>query len=161
MMKEHTFTCCHCGHPQSLSERLLVDDDELCEACADEEAVICAHCGERIYRDDNAGDDNTPLCQSCYDRHYTSCEHCGRIIHQYDAYYEDGDEDTPICYDCHTRVSREKAIHDYYYKPTPLFRGDGPRYFGVELEIDSGGEDDDNAQQIMRKAGASCDTPAF
>ena len=160
-MKEHTFTCCHCGHPHSLSERILVDDDELCEACADEETVICAHCGERIYRDDNAGDDNTPLCQSCYDRHYTSCEHCGRIIHQYDAYYEDGDEDTPICYDCHTRVSREKAIHDYYYKPTPLFRGDGPRYFGVELEIDSGGEDDDNAQQIMRKAGASYDTPAF
>ena len=75
--------------------------------------------------------------------------------------YEDGDEDTPICYDCHTRVSREKAIHDYYYKPIPLFRGDGPRYFGVELEIDSGGEDDDNAQQIMRKAGASCDTPVF
>ena len=107
-MKEHTFTCCHCGHPHSLSERILVDDDELCEACADEETVICAHCGERIYRDDNAGDDNTPLCQSCYDRHYTSCEHCGRIIHQYDAYYEDGDEDTPICYDCHTRVSRKR-----------------------------------------------------
>lgn len=60
-MKEHTFTCCHCGHPHSLSERILVDDDELCEACADEETVICAHCGERIYRDDNAGDDNTPL----------------------------------------------------------------------------------------------------
>ena len=73
-MKEHTFTCCHCGHPHSLSERILVDDDELCEACADEEAVICAHCGERIYRDDNAGDDNTPLCPSSYDRHYTSCE---------------------------------------------------------------------------------------
>ena len=154
-MKEHTFTCCHCGHPHSLSERILVDDDELCEACAGEETVICAHCGERIYRDDNAGDDNTPLCQSCYDRHYTSCEHCGRIIHQYDAYYEDGDEDTPLCYDCHTRVSREKAIHDYYYKPTPLFRGDGLRYFGVELEIDAGGEDDDSAQQIMEIANSN------
>ena len=150
-----TFTCCHCGHPHPLSERILVDDDELCEACADEETVICTHCGERIYRDDNAGDDNTPLCQSCYDRHYTSCERCGRIIHQYDAYYEDGDEDTPLCYDCHTRVSREKAIHDYYYKPTPLFRGAGPRYFGVELEIDFGGEDDDSAQQIMEIANGN------
>ena len=154
-LEKHTFTCCRCGQTHSLSERILVDDDELCEACANEETVICAHCGERIYRDDNAGDDNTPLCQSCYDRHYTSCEHCGRIIHQYDAYYEDGDEDTPLCYDCHTRVSREKAIHDYYYKPTPLFRGDGPRYFGVELEIDSGGEDDDNAQQIMEIANGN------
>ena len=154
-MEEHTFTCCHCGHTHSLSERILVDDDELCEACADEETVICAHCGERIYRDDNAGDDNMPLCQSCYDRHYTSCEHCGRIIHQYDAYYEDGDEDTPLCYDCHTRLSREKAIHDYYYKPVPIFRGDGPRYFGVELEIDAGGEDDESAQQVMEIANGN------
>ena len=154
-MEKHTFTCCRCGQTHSLSERILVDDDELCEACANEETVICSRCGERIYRDDNAGDENTPLCQSCYDRHYTSCERCGRIIHQYDAYYEDGDEDTPLCYDCHTRVSREKAIHDYYYKSTPLFRGDGPRYFGVELEIDSGGEDDDNAQQIMEIANGN------
>ena len=154
-MKEHTFTCCHCGHPHPLSERILVDDDELCKACANEETLICTHCGERIYRDDNAGDENTPLCQSCYDRHYTSCERCGRIIHQYDAYYEDGDEDTPLCYDCHTRVSREKAIHDYYYKPVPIFRGDGPRYFGVELEIDAGGEDDDSAQQIMEIANGN------
>ena len=148
-MRTETFTCCRCGQPHPLSERILVDDDELCESCAEEETVICTHCGERIYRDDNAGDDNMPLCQSCYDRHYTSCEHCGRIIHQYDAYYEDGDEDTPLCYDCHTRVSHEKAIHDYYYKPAPIFRGNGSRYFGVELEIDDGGEDDDSAQQIM------------
>lgn len=66
--------------------------------------------------------------------------------------YEDGDEDTPICYDCHTRVSREKAIHDYYYKPTPLFRGDGPRYFGVELEIDS-------AARMMTMRSRSCERP--
>ena len=52
-------------------------------------------------------------------------------------------------------MSREKAIHDYYYKPTPLFRGAGPRYFGVELEIDFGGEDDDSAQQIMEIANGN------
>ena len=56
---------------------------------------------------------------------------------------------------------RIQVIHSYDYRPEAIFYGDGPRYFGVELEIDSGGEDDDNAQQIMRKAGASCDTPAF
>ena len=43
-MEKHTFTCCRCGHPHSLSERILVDDDELCEACANEETVICTHC---------------------------------------------------------------------------------------------------------------------
>ena len=148
-MMTETFTCCHCGQVHPLESRVLVGDDALCERCANEETVICTHCGARIYRDDNVGDENTPLCQPCYDRHYTSCERCGRIIHLDDAYYEDDDEDYPLCYNCHTHASRGKAIQDYYYKPEPLFRGDGLRYFGVELEIDGAGEDDTSAGQIM------------
>ena len=154
-MKDETFTCCHCGQEHPLENCVLVGDDALCERCANEETVICSRCGERIYRDDNAGDENTPLCQPCYDRHYTSCERCGRIIHLDDAYYEDDDEDYPLCYDCHTHASRGKAIQDYYYKPEPLFRGDGPRYFGVELEIDGAGEDDTSARKIMEIANGN------
>ena len=133
----------------------MVGDDTLCERCANEETVICSRCGERVYRDDNAGDENTPLCQPCYDRHYTSCERCGRIIHVDDAYYEDDDEDDPLCYDCHTHARRNKMIEDYYYKPEPLFRGDGSRYFGVELEIDEAGEDSDNARRLMEIANGN------
>lgn len=150
-----TFTCCHCGHEHPLENRVMVGDDALCERCANEETVICSRCGERVYRDDNAGDENTPLCQSCYDRHYTSCERCGRIIHVDDAYYEDDDEDDPLCYDCHTHARRHKMIEDYYYKPEPLFRGDGSRYFGVELEIDEAGEDSDNARRLMEIANGN------
>ena len=148
-MKTETFTCCHCGQEHPLENRIMVGGDALCERCANEETVICSCCGERVYRDDNAGDDNTPLCQPCYDRYYTSCERCGRIIHLDDAYYEDDDEDYPLCYDCHTHASRGKVIQDYYYKPEPLFRGNGSRYFGVELEIDGAGEDDESARKIM------------
>lgn len=154
-MMTETFTCCHCGHEHPLENRVMVGDDALCERCANEETVICSRCGERVYRDDNAGDENTPLCQSCYDRHYTSCERCGRIIHVDDAYYEDDDEDDPLCYDCHTHARRHKMIEDYYYKPEPLFRGDGSRYFGVELEIDEAGEDSDNARRLMEIANGN------
>ena len=150
-----TFTCCHCGQEYPLGNRVLVGDDTICERCANEETVICSRCGEGIYRDDNAGDENTPLCQPCYDRHYTSCERCGRIIHVDDAYYEDDDEDDPLCYDCHTHARRNKRIEDYYYKPEPLFRGNGSRYFGVELEIDGAGEDDTSAGQIMEIANGN------
>ena len=150
-----TFICCHCGQEHPLGNRVMVGDDALCERCANEETVICTHCGERIYRDDNAGDENTPLCQPCYDRHYTSCERCGRIIHVDDAYYEDDDEDYPLCYDCHIHARRHKMIEDYYYKPEPLFRGDGSRYFGVELEIDEAGEDSDNARRLMEIANGN------
>ena len=150
-----TFTCCHCGQEHPLENRVMVGDDALCERCANEETVICSRCGERVYRDDNAGDENTPLCQPCYDRHYTSCERCGRIIHVDDAYYEDDDEDDPLCYDCHTHARRNKMIEDYYYKPEPLFRGDGSRYFGVELEIDGAGEDDASARKVMEIANGN------
>ena len=36
----------------------------------------------------------------------------------------------------------DEIIHDYYYKPEPIFYGDGPRYLGVELELDDGGENE-------------------
>ena len=52
--------------------------------------------------------------------------------------------DEAYCLTCYQRHN-DHSIHDYYYKPDPLFRGEGPRYFGVELEIDEAGEDCDNA----------------
>ena len=42
----------------------------------------------------------------------------------------------------------EDEIEDYSYKPTPIFYGDGKRYFGVELEVDDGGKDNDNAYRL-------------
>ena len=152
-MTEHN-TYCRCGQTIT-GTPVMMDDDPLCERCAEEETVLCSRCGERIYRDDNAGDENLPLCQSCYENHYYSCDHCGRIIHQDDAYYarDDEDDEYPLCYTCYS--SRGKAIQDYYYKPEPLFRGDGPRYFGVELEIDGAGEDGENACEIMEIANSS------
>ena len=133
----------------------MVGDDALCERCANEEAVICSHCGERIYRDDNAGDENTPLCQHCYDRWYQSCSCCGRILHEDNVYYRSGDDDEPLCLTCYNREQDHRTIQDYYYKPEPLFRGDGPRYFGVELEIDEAGEDNDSARRIMEIANSN------
>ena len=45
---------------------------------------------------------------------------------------------------------RSHSIHDYNYKPEPIFYGDSNRYFGVELEIDDGGKDSDNADELLR-----------
>ena len=61
----------------------------------------------------------------------------------------------PFCYDCYINRTSRKPIQDYYYKPEPLFRGDGDRYFGVELEVDGAGEDDDNAAEVMSIANGS------
>ena len=57
-----------------------------------------------------------------------------------EALYEEDDEEEeyPYCRDCFS--DRGESIHDYNYKPTPIFYGVGNRFYGVELEIDKGGE---------------------
>lgn len=144
-------SCTLCEETFPENQGYYVDDDILCPSCAHERTILCSQCGERIYSDDNAGDSQTPLCQSCYEQNYTTCERCGRVIHLYDAYYDerDSDEDSPLCYDCHLHFSSEKIIHDYYYKPDPIFYGESTRYFGVELEIDDGGELQRKAASIL------------
>nr|WP_325196455.1 amidoligase family protein [uncultured Oscillibacter sp.] len=148
------FICAHCGESHPISEQCLVGESEICPACADEETVVCSRCGERIWRYNNAGDEFTPMCHSCYDHHYTSCSSCGCIIRVEDACYAESDEEeeSPFCRECYSSYKEEKVIHDYYYKPEPLFRGDGSRYFGVELEVDGAGENDDSAFQVIRAA---------
>lgn len=119
----------------------------LCEDCLDEQTRICDCCGRRIWNDDDAGDFNTILCEHCRDNYYSCCDDCGRLIHDDDACYVDG-EDYPYCPDCYERHARN-YIHNYSYKPNPVFHGRGTMFFGVELELDKGGEDDDKAEEIL------------
>ncbi len=145
-------TCSVCCEPYPLDQLIEFDGQLLCPSCLGIETMVCSRCGRRFWNDDNAGDDDTPLCQSCYDRFYTACDRCGRTILEDDAYYEDEDRDEPLCWSCYSRTQENKQIHDYYYKPEPIFYGEGSRYFGVELEIDGAGEDSQNACQLMRIA---------
>ena len=58
---------------------------------------------------------------------------CDALLHEDDAYHLDGYDYCSDCY--HEEVDRNRSIHDYGYKPEPIFYGDSDRYFGVELEI--------------------------
>ena len=151
---EEKRVCDICGREHPLSELKEFDGVLLCESCWNSETIVCEQCGRRIWLDDNEGDGDTPLCGQCYDRYYITCADCGRTIHQNDAYYEDEDDYTARCYSCHCRHAEHRVIHDYYYKPEPIFYGEGNRYFGVELEIDDGGEDNTNAEKIERIANS-------
>ena len=149
--------CTDCGEEFPKDELYPFSGELLCPDCLEAKTVLCSHCGERIWRDENAGGESTPLCQDCYDRHYTNCHCCGDIIRISQTYYaceSDGNE-YPFCYDCYTSRTSRKSIQDYYYKPEPLFRGDGDRFFGVELEVDGAGEDDDNAAEVMSIANGN------
>ena len=69
--------------------------------------------------------------------------------------------EVPYCGECYDEVRDSYKIKSYGYKPTPIFykrsNESAVRYYGVELEIDDGGCDNDNAREILETAN-SCDT---
>ena len=149
--REGTFTCGGCLEEWPVDQLHEFDGRNLCSECFREETVVCSVCGERIWTYDNAGTAETPLCQRCYDHYYTSCDRCGAHIRMEDVCYapDDEEEEYPMCRNCYARMERDNAIQDYYYKPTPQFFGAGPRFFGVELEVDKAGESDRNAWELL------------
>lgn len=148
-----SFTCGVCGQEHPIDRLYTFDGMELCETCFENDTVICSCCGNRIWAEDAEADGQISLCLPCYERYYTHCSSCGRLIHEDDAYYHDDSDDDSYCYSCfeHSRISR-KHIQSYCYKPMPIFYGEGNRFFGAELEIDDGGESNDNAAALMQIA---------
>ena len=143
--------CEFCGKTLESENALEYEGHMMCWECRNENVVNCIHCGRSMLRSENEGDSATPLCSSCFDAHYTYCENCGRIVAFDDAFYfhDDGE---PYCMSCYDRISSERYIHDYNYKPVPIFHGDEKLYMGVELEIDLGGEDNCFAEEILNIA---------
>ena len=143
---EEKIYCSHCGELIDTDDYEEFNGEILCSDCLDDYTTVCDCCGARIWSEDAEGDDYTSLCRQCYDYHYTRCEECDALIHNDDAYeYDDG----YFCRECYQNIRKNAAIHDYSYKPEPIFYGDSNRYFGVELEIDGAGKDDDYATEIL------------
>lgn len=145
-------TCAHCGTAEG--ELTEFNGRLYCPDCLDDLTLVCTDCGSRFPRTHNRSEnDDFPICPECYERDYTRCVRCGRIIDTDHCWYP-LDNDDPYCADCCSAIENS-PIHDYYFKPYPIFYGDGPRYFGVELEIDDGGECDSSAEALMDVANQS------
>lgn len=148
-LKESTFICAYCGEERLAEKRRYFTGVELCNLCYHDETIICSHCDERIWVEHNAGTQDTPLCQGCYEQHYTVCDYCSLIIPINDAYHVNNQSYCQYCYD---NYCDDVLIRDYNYQPTPIFYGEGTRFYGVELEIDDGGKDYEHAKKIINIA---------
>ena len=140
---EEVRICDYCGRVLAEEEGTPVDDELLCDDCVEEHCVTCDHCGETIWEQNSVSDEDTCLCQDCFDAHYYRCESCGQIVPESLVCWH---SDLPYCERCFDEF--EDEIEEYGYKPTPIFYGQGKRYFGVELEVDEGGKDNDNAATL-------------
>ena len=145
-----TFICSHCGREHLISECCVFDSQNLCRNCYDTATCVCDHCGRHIWAEDSCGDENHSLCQTCRARYYTPCTDCGRLVERDNLHFLSEDSTDGYCAECYDRHLRENGIRNYSYKPEPIFYGTSSRYLGVELEIDCGGEDHENAIQLQR-----------
>ena len=149
-MEENKVYCSHCGELIENDNYEEVCGEIVCTDCYENHTTTCERCGNVIWTADSYGDEYTTLCHHCYENHYTRCSNCDALLHEDDAYHLDGYDYCSDCY--HDEVDRNRNIHDYGYKPEPVFYGKYSRYFGVELEIDGAGKDDDNAEEILNIA---------
>lgn len=150
-MEEEVRRCDSCGCILQEDEGTIVGDEVLCNECIEDQTITCDHCGQVIYTEDCITDDHIWLCQDCFRDYYHRCESCDRIVHENNTNWH---IDLPYCDHCYDEIDLDDEIEDYSYKPTPLFRGEGNRYFGVELEIDEGGKDNDYAYRLKNIANA-------
>jgi len=152
IMEENKIICSHCGAEITDDDYSTVNGQIVCSDCVERYCCTCDRCGATIFDSDAFGDEYTNLCQSCHDNFYIRCETCDALVHIDDCFHLNGYDYCSDCY--HDEVDKCRNIHDYSYKPEPIFYGDSSRYFGVELEIDGAGKDDDNAEKLLRIANS-------
>ena len=120
-----------------------------CPDCADEHLLYCEECGEYYQRDNMIFDAfGRYMCQDCFEYYYYICDDCGGFVHHTCVHWND---DTPYCDECYQDNS---YIHEYNYKPDPIFHGKGNRFLGVELEVDSGGYNQNVAREVINILGS-------
>ena len=144
--------CSECGAVLTEQTSSVIDGGIYCPDCLERLTTTCDCCGRRILRCDAESDGCIMLCRHCYEYSYTRCEGCGCIVSNDEANYVDGD-DYPYCDECYRKIE-EEPIKSYGYKPEPIFYGSGNLFYGVELEIDKGGERGDYAEEILNTANA-------
>ncbi len=115
-----------------------------------EPTFICTRCHSEFPVLERREFEGRDYCTRCHEAITTVCHVCGaRIKHTRNH----GTRKTPLC-ECCLHARSRAGVQDYYYQPRPIFYGRGPRYLGVELEIDCGGESDSSANEIMSVANA-------
>lgn len=150
-LEENYFNCNICGGYYHTDQLELVDGDGICQECFSRYTFVCSDCGE-IHLDIHRVRTNNgrQICMDCYNDAYGTCDECDGVFYMEELIDNNGIWLCPTCYN----EIQDKVIHDYYYKPFPIFYGatgfdTAPLYMGVELEIDGAGEDHEKAKDIL------------
>ena len=133
--------CESCMIMCSSCESVLTVDDEYndvegelwCQRCTRDNATWCDLCDNYFTGYSYSADDsNDTFCERCFENNTSYCEEC-------DNYYVNG------CGYNHEDESDSRTIHDYSYRPDPIFHSSEDEqtrlYFGIEIETEVRGGD--------------------
>ena len=122
-------------------ESVITVDDEYndvegelwCQRCTRDNATWCDLCDNYFTGYSYGADDsNDTFCERCFENNTSYCEEC-------DNYYVNG------CGYNHEDESDSRTIHDYSYRPDPIFHSSEDEqtrlYFGIEIETEVRGGD--------------------
>ena len=138
--------CSDCSRVCEYCERLYtssdewynVDDQSWCESCWENESFTCNRCDYCVNsnRDGGTNVGDEYWCEDCVSNNATYCDEC-------DEYYLDGRG-------CENCGGGDGRVHQYSYKPNPIFHGgnDNNLYMGFELEMSYGDESDNYRSAI-------------
>jgi hypothetical protein len=115
-----------------------VGNEYWCESCWENESFTCNRCDYCVNsnRDGGTNVGDEYWCEDCVSNNATYCEEC-------DEYYRDGRG-------CENCGGGDGRVHQYSYKPNPIFHGgnDNNLYMGFELEMSYGDESDNYRSAI-------------
>lgn len=155
--------CIACSTELDSSDVLYTrDNDPVCEDCI----ITCENCQDVISTDDEYNSVEDRLwCQRCTDRHAHWCDTGDHYFTGYPYSVEDSndtmcercyEDNTSYCDECdasylngceysHDDDMDSRLIHDYSYRPDPIFHSSEDEqtrlYFGIEVETEIRGGD--------------------
>ena len=133
------FYCAHCNESSHTDDSYSVDDNSWCRSCYENDTFYCDGC-ENSYPDiyDNSYVQGATYCDSCYSDYCYWCDECDEsFLDDSPCQHAGGSPSNPS--GCHCR---NRGVHDYSCKPTPIFLGEpkSKLYMGFELETEIHGE---------------------
>jgi hypothetical protein len=126
--------CSHCEQVITVDDEYNDVEGELwCRICTRDEATWCDMCDNYFTGYSYSADDSSDtMCERCFENNTSYCEEC-------DNYFVDG------CRYDHDEESDSRIIHDYSYRPDPIFHSSEDEqtrlYFGIEIETEIRGGD--------------------
>ena len=154
------YTCDNCGawiDPDCDSYYSNDDGVIYCDDCQDELTFYCDYCNEYFPIDERRSDGRIEICEHCYNNYYQTCDCCGDLVHVDDAHYTHYE---CFCENCYEEVEENNNLHDYGYKPSPVFFRKEDEitqtYFGMEFEVDDGNSADNLSEDISHIPSIYC-----